>query len=44
MRFVGDFGVLETGEAVQRTAVHLVPAKNALFRPTPNAALTHPNN
>lgn len=40
MRSVGEFSVLETNDGVQRPAVHLESAKNALPRPTPNAALT----
>lgn len=44
MRFVGEFGVLETSTEDQRPALHLMSAKNALFRPTPNAALTHSDN
>lgn len=37
---LAKFGA-ETGDGVQRPAVHLMPAKNALPRPTPNAILKH---
>ncbi|CAH2066453.1 unnamed protein product, partial [Iphiclides podalirius] len=44
MRSAGEFGVLETRHRVQRPAVRLGPAKNALPHPTPNAVLSHRRN
>lgn len=37
---LAKFGA-ETGDGVQRPAVHLMPAKNALPRPTQNAIFIH---